>query len=58
VKEAPTKEERGKEEKGNPDRVKVAKKIAKDMEKWAKTLNQKKRDHEVFIKSRGFILSL
>jgi RNA-binding protein 5/10 len=30
------------EEKKDDDKVKVAKRIAKDMEKWAKTLNQKK----------------
>lgn len=30
------------EELGKTDKVKMAKKIAKDMEKWAKTLNQKK----------------
>ncbi|XP_033173947.1 RNA-binding protein 5 isoform X1 [Drosophila mauritiana] len=34
--------EREKEETGKPDKVKVAKKIVKDMEKWAKHLNQKK----------------
>ncbi|BES93256.1 RNA-Hypothetical protein protein [Nesidiocoris tenuis] len=31
-----------KKEKDGDDRVKIAKRIAKDMEKWAKTLNQKK----------------
>lgn len=35
-------EEKKKEKEGDNDRVKVAKRIAKDMEKWAKTLNQKK----------------
>lgn len=36
------KEETPVEEKKDDDKVKVAKRIAKDMEKWAKTLNQKK----------------
>lgn len=31
-------------EKDKQDKVKIAKKIAKDMEKWAKTLNQKKEN--------------
>lgn len=31
-------------EKDRQDKVKIAKKIAKDMEKWAKTLNQKKEN--------------
>ncbi|XP_017061082.1 RNA-binding protein 5-B isoform X2 [Drosophila ficusphila] len=34
--------EKEKEEAGKPDKVKVAKKIVKDMEKWAKHLNQRK----------------
>ncbi|XP_017130331.1 RNA-binding protein 5 isoform X1 [Drosophila elegans] len=34
--------EKEKEEGGKPDKVKVAKKIVKDMEKWAKHLNQRK----------------
>lgn len=36
------KEETPVEDKKDDDKVKVAKRIAKDMEKWAKTLNQKK----------------
>lgn len=32
------------EDKSKNDKVKIAKKIAKDMEKWAKTLNQKNRE--------------
>lgn len=31
-------------DKNNQDKVKIAKKVAKDMEKWAKTLNQKKEN--------------
>lgn len=34
--------EKKSKEKDKQDKVKIAKKIAKDMEKWAKTLNQKK----------------
>ncbi|XP_017063123.1 RNA-binding protein 5-A isoform X2 [Drosophila eugracilis] len=34
--------EKEKEDVGKPDKVKVAKKIVKDMEKWAKHLNQRK----------------
>lgn len=43
------KEEDNKKEKDtkNTDKVKTAKKIAKDMEKWAKTLNQKKEATKV-----------
>lgn len=37
-----TEEEKKKEKQDDKDKVKVAKRIAKDMEKWAKTLNQKK----------------
>lgn len=40
--ETPEKPKNKKEEK--LDKVKIAKKIAKDMEKWAKTLNQKKEN--------------
>ncbi|XP_017107331.2 RNA-binding protein 5-A-like isoform X1 [Drosophila bipectinata] len=36
------KEKEKEKEGGKPDKVKVAKKIVKDMEKWAKQLNQKK----------------
>ncbi|KAF6205360.1 hypothetical protein GE061_019531 [Apolygus lucorum] len=35
-------QKKGKEKEGEKDKVKVAKRIAKDMERWAKTLNQKK----------------
>lgn len=43
-KESEANQEKGKEKEkgGKGDKVKIAKKIAKDMEKWAKTLNQKK----------------
>ncbi|OWR42540.1 RNA-binding protein 5 isoform 1 [Danaus plexippus plexippus] len=39
-----TKEPEEKKKKDKEDKVKVAKKIAKDMERWAKTLNQKKEN--------------
>lgn len=39
-----TKEPEEKKKKDKEDKVKVAKKIAKDMERWARTLNQKKEN--------------
>lgn len=39
-----TKEPEEKKKKEKEDKVKVAKKIAKDMERWARTLNQKKEN--------------
>nr|NP_722689.4 uncharacterized protein Dmel_CG4896, isoform K [Drosophila melanogaster]AAN10482.4 uncharacterized protein Dmel_CG4896, isoform K [Drosophila melanogaster] len=42
AKKAKEKEKEKEEAGGKPDKVKVAKKIVKDMEKWAKQLNQKK----------------
>ncbi|XP_066152736.1 RNA-binding protein 5-like isoform X1 [Euwallacea fornicatus] len=39
------------------DKVKVAKKIAKDMERWAKTLNQKKEVTSTRSASEGYISS-
>ncbi|XP_054720113.1 RNA-binding protein 5-like isoform X2 [Uloborus diversus] len=44
-------EEQGKKNKKEEklDKVKIAKKIAKDMEKWAKTLNQKKENAKLGI---------
>lgn len=45
----------GKDDKSKPkdkdkqDKVKIAKKIAKDMERWAKTLNQKKENAKLGI---------
>ncbi|XP_045762720.1 RNA-binding protein 5-A-like [Maniola jurtina] len=39
-----TKEPEEKKKKDKDDKVKVAKKIAKDMERWARTLNQKKEN--------------
>ena len=38
------KEDETKKKDSKQDKVKVAKKIAKDMERWAKTLNQKKEN--------------
>ncbi|XP_041971799.1 RNA-binding protein 5-like isoform X2 [Aricia agestis] len=43
-KPAETKEPEEKKKKEKEDKVKVAKKIAKDMERWARTLNQKKEN--------------
>ncbi|KAG6456219.1 hypothetical protein O3G_MSEX009623 [Manduca sexta] len=40
----PPKEPEEKKKKDKEDKVKVAKKIAKDMERWARTLNQKKEN--------------
>lgn len=39
-----SKEDESKKKDSKQDKVKVAKKIAKDMERWAKTLNQKKEN--------------
>jgi len=39
-----SKEDENKKKDSKQDKVKVAKKIAKDMERWAKTLNQKKEN--------------
>ncbi|KAG8188837.1 hypothetical protein JTE90_004649 [Oedothorax gibbosus] len=41
--------DRNKKKEDKLDKVKIAKKIAKDMEKWAKTLNQKKENAKLGI---------
>lgn len=42
------KDTQSKEKNNSQDKVKIAKKVAKDMEKWAKTLNQKKESAKNF----------
>ncbi|XP_054714622.1 RNA-binding protein 5-A-like [Uloborus diversus] len=51
VKKNPEKE-KAKEKVNAQDKVKIAKRVAKDMEKWAKTLNQKKENAKASIQSQ------
>ena len=50
-----SKKEKSKDSK--TDKVKIAKKIAKDMEKWAKTLNQKKETSRMWVPNDSIINS-